>query len=209
VIRVAGVKPLYRSPAGVALVATAPVWAIAAVDNSFVIGCVAAAAFAFINSSLQQVDRDRRRIDRKVRVDSLTRLGSKVAWQRARPNIDSDPRWTWVVCDGDCFKRMNDVHGHDAGDRVIAYWGFIIRQVGMTRKEDFRAFRPSGDEFAVAVRPSDAERVLREIETTSIYTYCGVTTKLSGAIGSTFRQADEALAAFKEARREANPSLRR
>lgn len=208
-IRVARVKPLHRSPAGVALVGTAPVWALAAADDSFVIGCVAAAAFAFINSSLQQVDRDRRRSDRKIRIDSLTRLGSKVAWLRARADIDSDPRWTWVVCDGDCFKRVNDVHGHDAGDRVIAYWGVIIRQVGMTQKQDFRAFRPSGDEFAVAVRPGEADRVLREIEAASIYTYDGVTTKLSGAVGSTFREADEALAVLKEVRRQADPTLRR
>jgi diguanylate cyclase (GGDEF)-like protein len=77
-----------------------------------------------------------------------------------------------LMIDLDHFKRINDTHGHPAGDRVlVAVADALLRQV---RAEDLAA-RWGGEEFAVLVRdlaePGGvelAERIRRTIEGLSI-----------------------------------------
>ena len=59
---------------------------------------------------------------------------------------------TLVMCDLDNFKRLNDVRGHAAGDRVLAEFGMVL--LACLREEDYAA-RYGGEEFALLLRDTD------------------------------------------------------
>ncbi|PTA66639.1 diguanylate cyclase [Deinococcus arcticus] len=73
-----------------------------------------------------------------------------------------------LLLDLDHFKRVNDVHGHEAGDRVLAAMAGVVRR--SVRPSD-RVYRLGGEEFAVLLHecqpeaaPVVAERVRANIE---------------------------------------------
>ncbi|MEE4640045.1 MAG: GGDEF domain-containing protein [Wenzhouxiangella sp.] len=51
-----------------------------------------------------------------------------------------------VILDLDAFKQLNDIHGHDAGDRVLVALAKIVHSA--TREKD-RFYRFGGDEFVL------------------------------------------------------------
>ncbi len=63
-----------------------------------------------------------------------------------------------LVIDIDHFKRVNDVHGHDTGDRVLHSTATVLRSVA--RRSDF-VCRLGGEEFLV-IAPGTDERGARE-----------------------------------------------
>ncbi|HET9580426.1 MAG TPA: GGDEF domain-containing protein, partial [Usitatibacter sp.] len=73
-----------------------------------------------------------------------------------------------VMMDLDHFKLLNDTHGHNAGDHVLAQLGELLR--AMTRGGDI-ACRMGGEEFAVVlpgarleVARNRAERIRQALE---------------------------------------------
>jgi two-component system cell cycle response regulator len=75
-----------------------------------------------------------------------------------------------VMVDVDFFKRLNDTHGHLAGDQVLSQLGLLMGQ--MIRAEDVLA-RVGGEEFAFLLRECNhpnalnfAERVRAMVEAT-------------------------------------------
>jgi two-component system, cell cycle response regulator len=75
---------------------------------------------------------------------------------------------TLVLFDIDHFKKVNDTHGHQAGDHVLSEISALL--TGMLRAEDVFA-RYGGEEFAVICRGSDlmqgqvvAERMRKAVE---------------------------------------------
>jgi diguanylate cyclase (GGDEF)-like protein len=83
-----------------------------------------------------------------------------------------------ALFDLDHFKKINDVHGHLVGDRVLA--AFAERVLGAIRHEDVFA-RFGGEEFALlsrAISPADmarlAERLRKTTESLEIRTLPGV-----------------------------------
>jgi diguanylate cyclase (GGDEF)-like protein/putative nucleotidyltransferase with HDIG domain len=90
--------------------------------------------------------------------DPLTGLGNHRSFQerlqrelhRAEANGES---FTLCMIDVDDFKRINDLFGHPAGDRILAQVGNRLRQNG-------EAFRLGGDEFALLLPGLSADDAL-------------------------------------------------
>lgn len=102
-----------------------------------------------------------------------------------------------LLVDIDHFKSINDVHGHNMGDVVLA-------RVAQTLQEHSRptdlAARWGGEEFLVLAHESDkanvlrlAERLRKEVENLSVDDI-----RLTISLGATIRRKDDTLAALVE-----------
>lgn len=86
--------------------------------------------------------------------DALTSLGHHAAFQSALPRHRAGTRRQLAVlyCDVDHFKKVNDTHGHAAGDALLVDISAALRSAV---REDDRVFRIGGDEFAVLAHVQD------------------------------------------------------
>lgn len=118
-----------------------------------------AVAFAAYRLAAQLAEH-KRQLKEANRMDSLTGLLNQGAWkdflseeftaagQRPLPT-------TLALIDIDCFKSINDVHGHLVGDEVIRLMSVTLRQ--RCRPTDI-AGRLGGDEFGLVLRDTDGEQ---------------------------------------------------
>lgn len=94
--------------------------------------------------------------------DELTGLANRRTFYEA---LDAERRSSAVLfVDVDDFKSVNDMYGHEAGDRVLE--AVAKRIVGACRESDLVA-RLGGDEFVVLARPADelvAKHLVERIE---------------------------------------------
>ena len=120
-----------------------------------------------------------------------------------------------LVCDLDHFKQVNDRHGHDIGDRVLARFGKLLRE--LTRDTDV-AMRLGGEEFCVMLPYADrfaaiqtAERLrlqtsarMRDLVPDGITVSVGVAATSAGVIDGPglLAAADRGLYAAKAAGRD-------
>ncbi len=96
--------------------------------------------------------------------DSLTGLPNRRAFDtHVVREIDRGVGFALVLCDMDNLKRLNDTHGHEAGDEALQLLAAALQS--QLRRSD-EAYRIGGDEFAVilpAANRLDAERVVRRL----------------------------------------------
>ena len=87
--------------------------------------------------------------------DPLTGLPNRRAWDEAlaRRRRQTDAAACVAILDLDHFKRVNDAHGHAAGDAVLRATGDALRR-GL-RQDDFVA-RLGGDEFGLLLSMPNA-----------------------------------------------------
>jgi diguanylate cyclase (GGDEF)-like protein len=127
--------------------------------------------------------------------DPLTGLPNRGAFRRIASEslraIDSDPSAvvSMSIIDLDNFKRLNDRHGHAAGDRVLKAIASALGAV--TRREDTVA-RIGGDEFALIAGGADTaaslavgERCVQAVEKAVIragYGDCEVSATVGSAV---------------------------
>jgi diguanylate cyclase len=110
----------------------------------------------------------RRHLDRAKRdaeVDHLTGLPNRRAFEallerhyrEAKAEVDS---LSVAFCDIDHFKKVNDTHGHDAGDRVIK---LIAESLARISDDNCHVARHGGEEFVMLFRgltPAEAKERL-------------------------------------------------
>ena len=104
------------------------------------------------------------RSEELVRRDDLTGLGNRRACQEHIERLVREQRLAGhalLLVDCDAFKRVNDVHGHQAGDRVLQNVANILTSVVATGDT---ACRFGGDEFALLVRARDQTDLQRVAE---------------------------------------------
>ncbi|VEB45474.1 Stalked cell differentiation-controlling protein [Chromobacterium violaceum] len=94
-----------------------------------------------------------------ARNDALTGLHNRMAAneqlqeEHLRHGRSGAP-YAVLLLDVDHFKRVNDTHGHDAGDRVLRHIADILRRAA--RATDFVA-RFGGEEFLLLLPETDAD----------------------------------------------------
>jgi diguanylate cyclase (GGDEF)-like protein len=107
----------------------------------------------------RSLDAERVAADELARVDALTGLGNRRALDEAIVGQIALARRTGrpiaaLVGDLDGFKRINDVHGHHTGDRLLRDVAETLRRV--VRSPD-ACFRWGGDEFVVLLGEAEAD----------------------------------------------------
>jgi diguanylate cyclase (GGDEF)-like protein len=120
----------------------------------------------YANAQLQLAQTNLRLQQREAEIvalslsDSLTGTGNRRALEQAlaletgRAERTGE-RLCALMADIDHFKRVNDTYGHEAGDRVLAMFGDLLRR--QTRATDVVA-RFGGEEFVVLMPHTDIEQ---------------------------------------------------
>lgn len=143
--------------------------------------------------------------------DQLTGLYNRRYYEEAVAKIENDERYlpiTLLMADVNGLKLVNDVFGHDYGDKLLCAVADILTQCA--REEDVVA-RIGGDEFLVLLHNTDADT-----ETTlcdQIYALCGSTAfklgdvdhKLSISVGIATKTS--AAQSFSDVARDAENSM--
>ena len=98
-------------------------------------------------------------------VDCVTGRANRRALVKAlQEALDREPADGMIALfDLDHFKKVNDLHGHDAGDRLLAHVGGILQEMA---PEQALVARLGGDEFAMltrAIAAEEAERLVGDI----------------------------------------------
>jgi len=116
-------------------------------------------------------------LDHRAHTDALTSLPNRAAFEERLATLthvfDRYARpFSVLVLDVDFFKKFNDTHGHEAGDRVLQHVASVVRAT--VRDVDTPA-RLGGEEFVVLMpettlrQSSDAaERLRRSIEARTV-----------------------------------------
>ncbi|WP_118134970.1 bifunctional diguanylate cyclase/phosphodiesterase [Oceanicella sp. SM1341] len=119
-----------------------------------------------IYENLSEQRRIREHVDYVLRHDVLTGLPNRAAHadhlreevERARRD---GARLAVIAIDIDRFREINDLHGHSAGDHLLATYA---RRLGTSGPEGRVASRIGADEFAITCRHSDPEALAAELE---------------------------------------------
>ena len=91
--------------------------------------------------------------------DPMTGLLNKASAQQALRELCGKASGTLMMVDLDSFKLVNDIYGHDMGDKILIRFAEILRSV--IRSSDV-AGRMGGDEFIVFCRDIRDEAIIAE-----------------------------------------------
>jgi two-component system, cell cycle response regulator len=114
----------------------------------------------------RQIEAKNHQLEELALTDSLTGLPNRRAMEVWAPRqLEGATRHDfsfWVVmADLDCFKRINDTHGHSAGDAVLKKFAEILKT--NTRKSNLSA-RIGGEEFLMVLTHAQKDNVKMVIE---------------------------------------------
>lgn len=100
--------------------------------------------------------------DEAANTDMLTGLSNRRALEMALPGIIQD-HGSYAVCYGDLdhFKRLNDDHGHDTGDRALRLFAQVLRN--SLRPSDLIC-RWGGEEFVIVFPGASATNSVPALE---------------------------------------------
>lgn len=121
-------------------------------DIVLVLAAFFASVFCYFMILCIQSDTGRgsRELKRKSNTDLLTGLYNKIAFEEAvRTFLNTRIKGTTcalLIFDFDNFKHVNDRYGHQTGDEVLKYFGFLLHK--SFRSNDYVG-RVGGDEFMV------------------------------------------------------------
>lgn len=105
---------------------------------------------------------------REAEIDHLTGLPNRRAFEAVfkeeytDANERGDPLCV-AFCDIDRFKRINDTHGHDAGDRVLRE---VAQSLAALSNDKCHVARHGGEEFVVLLRGVDLEQACSVLDET-------------------------------------------
>jgi diguanylate cyclase (GGDEF)-like protein len=154
-----------------------------------------------------------RQTELQASTDGLTGLMNRRTFEnRARELLVDRRTFSVALADLDHFKRLNDTHGHDAGDRALRHFSETLR--GAVRGDDL-VCRFGGEEFAMIFPDASVEAATELLdrvqvmlaaantgEVPAVTATFGVTDSTAAdSLDELIRIADRALYAGKEAGR--------
>jgi diguanylate cyclase (GGDEF)-like protein len=107
-----------------------------------------------LKEALEAYDAAARLADRNANTDPTTGLANRRELVRALDEGLAAKRGVFLVLDLDHFKRVNDLYGHLAGDKVLRLVANAAREAAPA---DACCARTGGDEFAVLLPAADAQ----------------------------------------------------
>ncbi len=130
---------------------------------------LSAAAIAFtaqVRVARMELVEEEQEASTLARRDPLTGLGNRRAFDEALERVVAGARrvdrpLTLVIADIEDFKRVNDRHGHLAGDRCLRG---VASAIARSVRPSDDAFRWGGDEFAVLLPATDRDRALAVLD---------------------------------------------
>jgi len=99
-------------------------------------------------------------LEEEASIDKLTGFLNKSAVDEKLQRICHFSKGMLVMADLDSFKLVNDIYGHDMGDKVLSMFAGLIKQ--NTRKEDILG-RVGGDEFIIFIKNIVDEYAIKRI----------------------------------------------
>jgi diguanylate cyclase (GGDEF)-like protein len=181
---------------------------------------------AEMQSSLYKIDAEHKQLEKKLesqaQVDYLTNLSNRRYFmEQAEMELSRSRRFgkslSLLMMDIDFFKKVNDKHGHNAGDEVLRKLADVCRQT--LRTVDIVG-RMGGEEFAIILPETEmvkaleaAERLRESIAQAKVPMESGLSLQFTVSIGVTSQiylndnidvllsQADKALYKAKESGR--------
>ncbi len=151
-------------------------------------------------SSLLEAQRRSAELERLAFIDPLTGLANRrFAEHELASSVAERARhgrmFGVLLLDVDQFKRVNDQHGHQAGDAALRMLGRTL--AGCARTDDFVA-RWGGEEFLVLVREYElerlraaGERIRRMVEASTLPLGGGPAVALTVSIGGCLSRPDD------------------
>lgn len=96
----------------------------------------------------------------KINIDTLTKCNSRVAMQELIEDLEQeyDKSITIVFFDLNKFKQVNDVYGHDEGDRILCTFSAVLMD---TYKDYAQIGRIGGDEFVAIAVDVEEEKIIQ------------------------------------------------
>ena len=167
-----------------------------------------------LKEALEAYDAAARLADRNANTDPTTGLANRRELVRALDAALLSRTGVFLVLDLDHFKRVNDLRGHLAGDKVLRLVADAAREAA---PNDACCARTGGDEFAILLPVADpegaeavAERIIQKLSIPALIE--GAQIQVTASIGLTdlsgcadeeaaLRQSDVALYAAKRAGR--------
>ncbi|MEL6897404.1 MAG: GGDEF domain-containing protein, partial [Planctomycetota bacterium] len=106
----------------------------------------------------------------QVTRDPLTGVGNRAEFDRSIAELtaltsDNGPTFSLIICDIDRFKRVNDVHGHQAGDDALKVFAAALS--AHSREGDL-VCRYGGEEFVILAPNCDNACVTRLAESVRV-----------------------------------------
>jgi len=112
--------------------------------------------FLWVFATIYRRARSIRRLQREISTDPMTGLLNKSGSVKALEKACAEDNGVLMMIDLDSFKLVNDIYGHEMGDRILIRFAELINEA--LGEENIRG-RMGGDEFVGFMRDSSPEEV--------------------------------------------------